>query len=128
MGLVESKLIPQVTKPLIAHETISLPSFSLDTAKFSDGSTGFVVTAVDLAKNHTVRPISTKFVYSPSENVIVYVGNDESVITVAKDRISTKVVCSVLLPTREIVVRACVAVYDPLDETDKIKELYSVSS
>lgn len=125
MGLTESKYIPETTRPLIAPEGISLPSFSLETAKFTDGSTGFVVTAVDLAKNSTMKTVSTKFCYSPSENVLVFIGNDESVITVAKDRLSTHIVCSVVLSTKETVVRRCVEKYEPVDETDKIANLYS---
>ena len=125
MGLAESKYVPETTRPLIAPEGISLPSFSVETAKFTDGSTGFVVTAVDLAKNSTTKSISTKFFYSPSENVLVFVGNDESVITVAKDRLSSHVVCSVELSTRETIVRRCVEKYEPVDETDKIANLYS---
>jgi len=125
MGLAESKYIPETTRPLIVPESISLPSFSVETAKFTDGSTGFVVTAVDLAKNSTIKSISTKFCYSPCENVIVFVGNDESIITVAKDRLSSHVVCSVVLSTKETVVRRCVEKYESVDETDKIANLYS---
>ena len=125
MGLTESKYIPETTRPLIAPEGIALPSFYVETAKFTDGSSGFLITAVDLAKNSTTKTVSTKFCYSPSENVLVFVGNDESVITVAKDRLSTHIVCSVVLSTRETVVRRCVEKYEPVDETDKIANLYS---
>ena len=131
MGLMESKLYPQTVKALIRQDSLSsLPSFSMDTAKFSDGSSGFVITTVDLAKNSSVRTISIKFVYSPSDNSLVFVGKDETVLTFVKDRLTGYVVCSVSSASKENIVRFCVTAYEPLDDAaiDKIGELYSKQS
>jgi hypothetical protein len=127
MGLIESKLSTQSVKPIIRQEGfMTLPSFSMDIAKFSDGSSGFVITTVDLAKNSNVRTISVKFVYSPSDNSYVFVGKDDTVLSFVRDRMSGGVVCSIASVSRENVVRFCVTTYDPLDDTviDKIGELY----
>lgn len=125
MGLMESKLSAQTVKPIIRQDTY-LPSFSMDTAKFSDGSSGFIITTVDLAKNSNVRTISIKFVYSPSDNSYVFVGKDETVLTFVKDRVTGNVVCSVSSVSRENIVRFCVTIYEPIDDEviDKIGELY----
>lgn len=128
MGLSESKLTPVTVKSIIRHESIApLPSFSMDTAKFSDGSSGFVITTVDLAKNSESYSIPIKMVYSPYDNCIVYIGADESTLSFVKDRISGKVVCSFMSIRRESVVRYCVTTYEPLDdkEIDKIGEIFS---
>ena len=127
MGLIESKLTTHSVKPIIRQEGfMTLPSFSMDIAKFSDGSSGFVITTVDLAKNSSVRTISVKFVYSPSDNSYVFVGNDGTVLSFVRDRMSGGVVCSVASVTRENIVRFCVTTYEPLDDAviDKIGELY----
>lgn len=127
MGLVESKLEPKVVKALIRQDSLStLPSFSMDTAKFSDGSSGFVITTTDLAKNINVHTVSIKFVYSPSEHCLVFVGNDDSTLTFLRDRLSGKVVCSMVSHNKDSVVRFCVTTYEPLDDAlvDKIGELY----
>lgn len=125
MGIMESKLDPQLVKPIISQENC-LPSFSMDTAKFSDGSSGFVITTVDLAKNLTVRTVSVKFVYSPSENIYVFVGKDNTILSFVKDRITGNVVCSVTSMAKENIVRFCVSTYEPIDDEiiDKIGELY----
>jgi len=131
MGLVESKLTPQTVKALIRQDSMSsLPSFSMDTAKFSDGTCGFVITTIDLAKNSTVKTISVKFAYSPYENSIAFVGNDDTIVSFVKDRISGNVVCSVSSVSRESIVRFCVTTYEPIDDTviDKIGDLYSKQS
>ena len=127
MGLMESKLYPQTVKAIIRQDSLTtLPSFSMDTAKFSDGSSGFVITTVDLAKNSNVRTISVKFVYSPSDNSYVFVGNDETVLSFVKDRLTGGVVCSVSSVAKENIVRFCVTTYEPIDDVviDKIGELY----
>ena len=127
MGISESKLNAQTVKTIVRPDTITpLPSFTLDTAKFADGSVGFLVTTIDLAKNSNVRSIPLKFMYSPCENVFTYVGSDESTLTFMKDRITGKVICHVNTITRDSLVRFCVTTYEPLgDETiDKIAELY----
>ena len=101
MGLIESKLTTHSVKPIIRQEGfMTLPSFSMDIAKFSDGSSGFVITTVDLAKNSSVRTISVKFVYSPSDNSYVFVGNDGTVLSFVRDRMTGGVVCSVASVTR----------------------------
>jgi hypothetical protein len=128
MGIMESKLHPQTVKALVRQDSLTtLPSFSMDTAKFSDGSSGFVITTVDLAKNSNVRTISIKFVYSPAENSLVFVGNDETVLSFVRDRLTGGVVCSVSSVSKENVVRFCVTTYEPIDDAmiDKIGELYT---
>jgi len=127
MGLAESKLEPSVVKAIIRQDSLStLPSFSMDTAKFTDGSSGFVITTTDLAKNIDVHTVSIKFVYSPSEHCLVFVGNDNSTLTFLRDRLSGKVVCSMVSHNRDNIVRFCVTTYEPLDDAvvDKIGELY----
>jgi hypothetical protein len=127
MGLAESKLQPKVVKALIRQDSLStLPSFSMDTAKFSDGSSGFVITTMDLAKNSEVRTVAIKFVYSPSDHSLVFVGNDESTLTFVRDRFTGKVVCSIVSHNKDSVVRFCVTTYEPLEDAviDKIGELY----
>ena len=127
MGISESKLTAQTVKTLVRPDSITpLPSFTLDTAKFTDGSVGFLITVVDLAKNSSVRTMPLKFMYSPSENIYTYVGNDDSTVSLIKDRISGKVICHVNTNLKEIVVRFCVSTYEPLGEAiiDKIAELY----
>ena len=128
MGIMESKLHPQTVKALVRQDSLTtLPSFSMDTAKFSDGSSGFVITTVDLAKNSNVRTISIKFVYSPAENSLVFVGNDETILSFVRDRLTGGVVCSVSSVSKENVVRFCVTTYEPIDDAmiDKIGELYT---
>jgi hypothetical protein len=128
MGIMESKLYPQTVKALVRQDSLTtLPSFSMDTAKFSDGSSGFVITTVDLAKNSNVRTISIKFVYSPAENSLVFVGNDETVLSFVRDRLTGGVVCSVSSVSKENIVRFCVTTYEPIDDAmiDKIGELYT---
>lgn len=130
MGLMESKLHPQTIKPIIRQESLSqLPSFAMDTAKFSDGSSGFIITTIDLAKNSNVKTISIKFVYSPAENCYVFVGNDDTVLSFVTDRETAKVVCSITSQSKENIVRFCVTTYEPLDDVvvDKIGKLYKVS-
>lgn len=127
MGLMESKLYPQSVKSIIRQDSLSqLPSFSMDTAKFSDGSSGFVITTIDLAKNSNVRTVSIKFVYSPSDNSYIFVGKDGTILSFVRDRITGGIVCSVASPSNEKIVRFCVTTYEELeDETiDKIGQLY----
>jgi hypothetical protein len=127
MGLAESKLEPKEVKTLVRPDSLStLPSFSMDTAKFTDGSSGFVITTVDLAKNTAQRTISIKFVYSPHEHCLVFVGHDETTLQFVRDRLSSKVVCSVTSKEKDNVIRFCVTTYEPLgdDVIDKIGELY----
>lgn len=127
MGLSESKLVPQTVKPLVRPDSITpLPSFALDSAKFMDGSLGFLITTIDLAKNSNVRTFSVKFMYSPAENCLVYVGNDETILTFVKDRLSDKVLCSVNTLTAGTIVRHCVSTYEALEDPiiDRIASLF----
>lgn len=131
MGLAESKLEPKEVKTIIRPDSLStLPSFSMDTAKFTDGTSGFVITTVDLAKNTAQRTLSIKFCYSPHEHCLTFVGSDDSVIQFVRDRLSGKVVCSVTSREKENVIRFCLTTYEPLgdDVVDKIGELYLKST
>lgn len=127
MGLAESKLEPIVVKALIRQDSLSsLPSFSMDTAKFSNGRSGFIITTMDLAKNTEVRAISINFIYSPLEHCIVFVGDDDSTLRFVRDRLTGKVICLIVSPKRDNVVRFCVTNYEPLEDevVDKIGELF----
>jgi hypothetical protein len=124
MGIVESTLQPQTVKCLVRHDSLTpLPSFTLETAKFVDGTSGFVITMVDLAKNTVVRTMSVKFIFSPAENSLVFIGNDEGIISFVKDILTGKVVCSV---SPGNIVRFCVNTYEALDDPviDKIGDLF----
>ena len=127
MGLVESTLNPVVKKPLVRSDTTTLPSLSIDTCKFTDSSYGFLLTSVDLAKNTTLYSIPVKDMYSPSENTLVYVGKDDSVLTFSKDILSGRVYCSFSKYNSGTLVRQCVPIYEPLenDEIDRLAGLYS---
>jgi len=126
MGLTESKPETIKTSRLIKPED-TLPSFSLEAAKFAEGS-GFIVTATDLAKNSLTRTIKVKFVMSPYENCFVFVGTDESILSFVKDRLSGKVACSISssMGSKENIIRFCTETYDPIDDevVDKIKALF----
>jgi hypothetical protein len=127
MGLAESKLEAKEVKTLIRPDSLStLPSFSMDTAKFTDGSSGFVITTVDLAKNTVQRTVSIKFLYSPHEHCLVFVCNDDSTLNFVRDRITGKVVCSLSFKEYSVI-RLCLTTYEPLgdDTIDKIGQLYT---
>lgn len=128
---MESKLHPHVVRSIVRQDSLSqLPSFSMDTAKFSDGSSGFIITTIDLAKNSNVKTVSIKFVYSPSENCYIFVGNDGTVLSFVTDRETEKVVCSITSQSKENIVRYCVTTYEPLDDivVDKIGKLYKLQN
>jgi len=128
MGLVESTLRPQTVKNLVRPDSITpLPSLAIDSCKFTDGSVGFLITTVDLAKNTNSYGIAVKDIYSPVENTLVYVGKDESTVTFVKDRLTGKVYCSLCkVGSGTTLVRQCVTTYEPLENEliDKISELY----
>jgi hypothetical protein len=128
MGLVESTLKAQTVKNLVRPDSITpLPSLAIDSCKFTDGSVGFLVTTVDLAKNTNSYGISVKELYSPIENTLVYLGKDESTVTFVKDRLTGKVYCSLCkVGSGTTLVRQCVTTYEPLenDQIDKIAELF----
>lgn len=128
MGLVESTLKAQTVKNLVRPDSITpLPSLAIDSCKFTDGSVGFLVTTVDLAKNTNSYGIATKELYSPAENTLVYIGKDESTVTFIKDRLTGKVYCSLSkVGSGTTLVRQCVTTYEPLEneQIDKISELF----
>ena len=130
MGLTESTLKAQSVKPLVRPDsTAPLPSLTLESAKFADGTVGFLVTSVDLAKNTTSTSYVLKTLYSPSENTYVFNCADDSVFTFLKDRLSDKVCCIInRVNSNSTITRLCVTTYEPLgdEQIDKIAELYDV--
>lgn len=128
MGLVESTLRAQTVKNIVRPDSITpLPSLAIDSCKFTDGSTGFLITTVDLAKNTNLYGVSVKDIISPAENTLVYLGKDESTVTFVKDRLTSKVYCSLCkVGSGTTLVRQCVTTYEPLEneQIDKIGELY----
>jgi hypothetical protein len=129
MGLVQSNLSVATIRPIVRPDTITpLPSLSIDTCKFTDGSVGFLVTTVDLAKNMVSYMIQLKDVYSPAQNTLVYLGKDESTLTFTKDILTSRVFCSLCNFSKgSTVVRQLVSTYDPLDnqDIDRIGTLFS---
>lgn len=129
MGLVESTLRTQSVKPLVRPDSSApLPSFSLESAKFSNSKFGFVVTYVDIAKNTNISTYAVKNIVMKSMNEIVYSCEDDSIFTFTTDIITNKVFCFVQrtgIPTT--VVRQCVTNYENLDDSsiDLIQRLYS---
>ena len=128
MGLVESTLKAQTVKNLVRPDSITpLPSLAIDSCKFTDGSVGFLITTVDLAKNTNSYGIAIKELYSPAENTLIYLGKDESTVTFIKDRLTGKVYCSLCkVGSGTTLVRQCVTTYEPLEneQIDKIAELF----
>ena len=120
MGLVQSNLTVSTIRPIVRPDTITpLPSLSIDTCKFTDGSVGFLVTTVDLAKNMASYMIQLKEVYSPAQNTLVYLGKDESTLTFTKDLLTNRVFCSLCNFLKgTTVVRQLLTTYEPLDNTD----------
>ena len=131
MGLVESTLKTQVVKPLVRPDSnTQLPLISLESAKFTDGSVGFVITNTDIAKNTTITPYCMKMSFSTAENALTYVCTDESVFTFIKDRSSSRVVCIVnRFDSPASVIRQCVTTYEPIenDDLDKIGLLFRLN-
>ena len=128
MGLVESTLKAQTVKNLVRPDSITPhPSLAIDSCKFTDGSVGFLITTVDLAKNTNSYGIAIKELYSPAENTLIYLGKDESTVTFIKDRLTGKVYCSLCkVGSGTTLVRQCVTTYEPLEneQIDKIAELF----
>ena len=129
MGLVGSSLKVKTVRPLVRPDTVTpLPSLAIDSCIFTDGSVGFLVTTIDLAKNMSSYSIPLKDTYSPAENMFVYIGRDETCVTFTKDRITGRVFCSISRASNmPRVVRACVTTYDPIenDEIDRIGTLFT---
>ena len=127
MGLVESTLKTANVKPLVrADSSAPLPLFSLETAKFTNGSVGFVITTVDIAKNTTVYTHVIKTSFNPSENSILYVSNDDTIFTFTRDRTTKRIFCEVRR-SNMILVRQCLTNYEPIEdsEIDKIAVLFN---
>jgi hypothetical protein len=128
MGLVESTLKTQVVKPLVRPDSnAQLPLISLESAKFVDGSVGFVITNTDIAKNTTISPYIIKMSFNTTDNTLTYVCTDESVFTFVKDRSSSRVFCIVnRYNAPASIVRQCVTTYEPIenDDLDKIGLLF----
>jgi hypothetical protein len=131
MGLVESTLKTQVVKPLVRPDSnAQLPLISLESAKFVDGSAGFLITSTDIAKNTTISSYVLKTSYSSSDNTLTYVCTDESVFTFIKDRSSARVFCVVnRYNAPASVIRQCVTTYEQIenDEIDKIAQLFKIN-
>ena len=130
MGLVESTLKSEVVKPLVRPDSnTQLPLITRESAKFVDGSVGFIITNVDIAKNTSVFSYVLKTSYSSSDNTLTYVCADESVFTFVKDRGSNRVFCVVnRFNAPASIIRQCVTTYEPInnDEIDKIGGLFKL--
>lgn len=130
MGLVESTLKSELVKPLVRPDSnTQLPLITLESAKFADGSVGFIITNVDIAKNTSVFSYVLKTSYSSSDNTLTYVCADESVFTFVKDRGSSRVFCVVnRFNSPASIIRQCVSTYEPIniDEIDKIGGLFKL--
>ena len=130
MGLVESTLKTQVVKPLVRPDSnAQLPLISLESAKFIDGSVGFVITNTDIAKNTNISSYIIKTSYNSADNTLTYVCTDESVFTFVKDRSSSRVFCIVnRYNAPASIIRQCITTYEPIenDEVDKIGLLFKV--
>ena len=126
MGLVESTL-----KTLVRPDSNTLlPLISLESAKFTDGSVGFVITNTDIAKNTTITPYCMKMSFSTSDNTLTYVCTDETVFTFIKDRLSNRVLCVVnRYNSPASIIRQCVTTYEPIenDDLDKIGLLFRLT-
>jgi hypothetical protein len=127
MGLVESTLKTVHVKPLVrADSSAPLPLFSLESAKFTDGSHGFVITTVDIAKNTSIYMHVVKTSFNPTDNSIVYICNDDSIFTFIRDRSSNRVMCQVMRANMTII-RQCLVNYESIEngEIDKIAVLFN---
>ena len=129
MGLVESTLKVKTVRPLVRPDNITpLPSLAIDSCKFTDGTVGFLVTTIDLAKNMASYSIPLKDMYSPADNVFVYIGKEETTLTFTKDRLTGRVFCSICRSSNSsTVMRACVTTYDSIEneEIDRIGTLFT---
>jgi hypothetical protein len=129
MGLAESTLKTTAVKPLVRPDSSApLPSFNLESAKYIDGSVGFIVTHVDIAKNINSYKYVIRTVVKTSDTTLVYSCTDESIFTFVKDLLTNKVYCftdRVNVPVT--ILRPCITNYEPLENevVDAIKNLYS---
>jgi hypothetical protein len=129
MGLVESTLKAQTVKPIVRADTIApLPSLTIDTCKFTDGSYGFLIQITDLAKNLSVHTVPLKQLYQPIENVYTYVGKDQTILSFTKDKLTGSVYCVLHRQSASgPVVCNCVNVYEPIghEQIDLLSKLFS---
>jgi len=129
MGLVESTLKPELVKPLVRADTITpLPSLTIDSCKFTDGTYGFLIQYTDLAKNVSTHTMGLKKVISPLENVYTYVGKDQTILSFSKDAISGGVYC--ILHRQNAsgpVICDCVGIYEPIgnQQIDLLSKLFT---
>ena len=128
MGLVESTLKIQAVKPLVRSDlSAPLPLFSVESAVFVDGTIGFVITSVDIAKNTNISNYYIKSVHSPADNSFVFACTDDSVFTFTRDRNSDRVFCTIFRAnTTSTIVRSCIPNYEAIgnEELDKIGTLF----
>jgi hypothetical protein len=132
MGLVESTLRAETVKPIVRADTITpLPSLTIDTCKFTDGTFGFLIQTIDLAKNLSVYSVPFKQLYCPIENVYTYVGKDQTILSFSKDIRSGNVFC--ILNKRGSsgpVICDCVSTYEPIgdQQIDMLSKLFITKS
>jgi hypothetical protein len=129
MGLVESTLKTQSVKPLVRPDSSApLPSFSLESAKFTDGRFGFVVTYVDIAKNTNISTYPVNNVIMKNNNEIIYSCEGDSIFSFTRDMITNRVFCFAQRSgMNTTVLRQCVTNYENLDNSsiDLIQTLYA---
>ena len=129
MGAAGSTLKVQTLRSLVRPDNITpLPSLAIDSCQFTDGSVGFLLTTVDLAKNMASYMIPLKDLYRSAQNVYVFIGTDESTLTFTKDVLTGRVFCTLLkFNNGPSVVRQCVTIYEPLgnEKIDIISELFT---
>jgi len=128
MGLVESTLKPETVKPLVRADTITpLPSLTIDSCKFTNGTYGFLIQTTDLAKNVSVHIVALKTVVSPLENIYTYVGKDQTLLSFSRDLLSNSVYCILYHRTSSIPIFCdCVSVYEPIgdERIDRLARLF----
>ena len=129
MGLVESTLKPETVKPLVRADTITpLPSLTIDSCKFTNGSYGFLIQTTDLAKNVSVHTVPLKKVVSPIENVYTYVGKDNTLLSFSRDLLNNTVYCILYHRTTSVPIFCeCVSVYEPIghEDIDRLARLFN---
>lgn len=129
MGLAESTLRAEVVKPLVRADTITpLPSLTIDSCKFTDGTFGFLIQYTDLAKNVSTHSVAVKKVVSPLENIYTYVGKDQTILSFSKDIISKGVYCVLNRQNASgPVVCDCVSIYEPIgdERIDMLSRLFN---
>lgn len=132
MGIEQSTLKASTVRPLVRPDSLTpLPSFALDSAKFADGSVGFLVTRVDLAKNVTTQPIGLKLCLRPNDTTLLFVGTDDTLLTFFVDLTTKKVFCKVESHSLSSpLLRPCVTTYERLEEAqiDVLQTLYQTGS